>query len=557
MAIIMRRDLQKKGMAVTQNVAFASETAAANNDFDFLDWVLNTTIKQDEEALYGIITDNESKVLVHTDPSMLHQTLEEAHDKAAAGVEEITVFELIYKDKPVMEVIAPIYIEDRKWGVIRIGFTLKFLDNELKLAEKRLSRKIRSSLRNNMLIMSLFLVGGITAAYFIGGRIALPIKRLTDGAKRIAGGDFDERVEIVAKDEIGELAESFNFMAQTLQNRDIEINKNYKDIKNAYCQLDEYKKNLEDKVKERTKELEAAYIKLKNLQEEFLNTERLAVVGEMSGMIAHEILNPMTSILTKVEIRLKKENINFKKAGHIIEIIDDWERELNKGNLQHYLSQEIIDNSGNNKTKTYAEDDIYILRSITNQIKKRCENDCNDMVFILKNLTRIVKIVDELRGMSRRMGSIEDVNINEPVKEAIELLSNGIEKRGIELVLQFAEGLPSVRADFNELVQVFSNIIKNASQAISGKNGDVKKITITTCLNGQRVEVRVNDTGTGISKEDINQIFNVGFTRKSRKEGTGLGLSISRRLIQKYKGNIEIEESEAEKGTTFLIYILT
>ena len=104
--------------------------------------------------------------------------------------------------------------------------------------------------------------------------------------------------------------------------------------------------------------------------------------------------------------------------------------------------------------------------------------------------------------------------------------------------------------DNNQLIQVFTNMIINATQAMDGKGN----ITIQTSKDKPKgkIYVEISDTGCGISEEDLPKIFNAFFTTKEEGKGTGLGLSTVRGIIEKHGGTIKVKETSPE-GTTFLI----
>jgi histidine kinase len=142
------------------------------------------------------------------------------------------------------------------------------------------------------------------------------------------------------------------------------------------------------------------------------------------------------------------------------------------------------------------------------------------------------------------------------LKRANELLSQQLKVRGIQVVWQLAEGLPSIMADPGRLEQVFVNLLLNARDAIEEKlstaitKKSLEKITLRTSSDGDKVIVEVSDTGTGIPKDQQEKIFEPFFTTKSVDKGTGLGLSISYGIIKDCGGNIRVK---SDQGAHFII----
>jgi signal transduction histidine kinase len=167
---------------------------------------------------------------------------------------------------------------------------------------------------------------------------------------------------------------------------------------------------------------------------------------------------------------------------------------------------------------------------------------------------RVVDIINEMRGLSRDLGQMEEVDINYVVMESIEILRNMLDKNKTTLIEKYEHKLPTIKANSTELIQIISNIIRNAIQAM-GIGGT---ITISTSksefMNKDRINVRIMDTGPGISPENLPRIFESGFTTKSKQDGTGLGLSICKKLARKYGGDVYVEKTTVGKGTSFVVY---
>ena len=122
------------------------------------------------------------------------------------------------------------------------------------------------------------------------------------------------------------------------------------------------------------------------------------------------------------------------------------------------------------------------------------------------------------------------------------------------MIVDLPDDLPAVAADPDELVQVFTNLLRNAVQAIEATGRGYGRIAIAGKTTRGRVELRIGDDGIGIPNENLDKVFEAGFTTKPREQGTGLGLNISRRFIRECHGDVEILETAADRGTTFLIW---
>ena len=162
---------------------------------------------------------------------------------------------------------------------------------------------------------------------------------------------------------------------------------------------------------------------------------------------------------------------------------------------------------------------------------------------------RIVNIVNSLRTFARLdKAEMDTVDIHEGIESTLTLVHHEL-KRKVGVHREFGT-IPKISCYPNQLNQVFMNILVNAGHAIEDK-GD---IYIKTYAKDKKVIIEIKDTGRGIPKENLNRIFDPGFTTKSMGIGTGLGLSIVYQIIESHNGKIEVE-SEVGKGTVFKIIL--
>jgi len=247
-------------------------------------------------------------------------------------------------------------------------------------------------------------------------------------------------------------------------------------LREARKQLEEYAEQLEQKVEERTREL-------KKSQEQLLKAQRLAVIGELAGMVGHDLRNPLTSI-SGAEYYLKKR-LSPKVDGKIKEML----------------------------------------------------------TLIERNIAHSNKIINDLLDYSREI-ELEPTE-NSPksiVKEALSLAEIPKNIRVIDLI----ENNPKIKADVEKIKRVFINIIKNAVEAMP-KGGT---LTIKSRKLDDNLEISFSDTGIGMSKETLEELWTPLFTTKAK--GMGFGLPICKRFIEAHGGSISVK-STLKKGTTFTV----
>ncbi len=354
----------------------------------------------------------------------------------------------------------------------------------------------------------------VLITFWAARQFTTPLKELTATARRIARGDSSRRASISSRDEIGELADTFNNMADSLEERSqalIDLNR-----------------SLEEKVLERTGELEEshrtieeAYEELKEAHVQLVQSEKMASLGQLVAGIAHEIKNPLNFIYGNTDF-LKQYVEELKTILHMFE---------KHANLT--------------PTGARAIEDV--------KQEKGFEFIMEDLGELIKNFEegarRIHEIIGDLRAFSRMdSDELRPIDIHEPIELALNLVRHEYRDR-IDIHKQYEE-LPSVPCHSGKISQVFMNLLTNACQAILGQ-GD---IWIRTLRRNGHAVIEVKDNGVGISTRHLNRIFEPFFTTKGVGLGTGLGLSISYGIIQQHKGTIEVE-SEVNGGTCFTIQL--
>ena len=356
------------------------------------------------------------------------------------------------------------------------------------------------------------LVIGFT--YSVARQMTVPLNRLTRGARVIAAGDFSQRVEIRGRDEIGELARTFNEMAGSLEERSRD--------------LLELNRQLEEKVRERTRELERtnsevqkAYQELQETQVQLVQSEKMASLGQLVAGIGHEIKNPLNFIYGNTSF-LQKYVDNLKQLVSFYE--------------QHApLAGEGAERLGSLKESMNYSFMLEDLDTLIRNFEEGAE--------------RIHSIIADLKTFSRMDSEeFQRVDIREPMELALNLLRNQCRDR-IQIHKEYAT-LPEVKCQPGRMSQVFMNLLSNACQAIP-QSGD---IWIRTLSENGRLVIEIEDNGPGIDQKHLAKIFEPFFTTKPVGEGTGLGLSISYGIIQQHRGNIEVKSAHGG-GTCFRVLI--
>lgn len=229
----------------------------------------------------------------------------------------------------------------------------------------------------------------------------------------------------------------------------------------------------------------------KNLEQQIIQTEKLATIGQLAAGIAHEIGTPLNII---------------------------------SGNAEFVLLDMKETDAG------YRE-----LETIIDQTK------------------RMSVLMRQLLDFARpKVLSLQSTDVNKVLNEVLSFVQLQFKKQNIGIVTELGDGLPGVYGDPALLYQVFLNIIMNAFQAMSRDGSLAIRTRAFQAGKVEKLEIKISDSGEGIRPENLERIFNPFFTTKQPGKGTGLGLAVTRRIVQEHNGDIEIKSAPG-KGTTVTI----
>lgn len=316
---------------------------------------------------------------------------------------------------------------------------------------------LRSTERTLLLLGALAILFGTAVVWYIVRRATQPLRELRNSAEAVGRGDFSRRVKARSEDECGELARVFNQMTENLKNS--------------------------------REQLEMTVETLKTTQARLVHSEKLSGLGEFVAGVAHELNNPLTSVMGFSDL-MRRANTDAKQKRHL------------------------------------------------------------DMIY--KSALRCQKIVQALLDFARhRAPERKPVCLNRLVEAALEMLQYQLRTSNIEVRTRLDSKLPPALVDPHQIQQVLVNIINNARQAIEAQHTEGWIRVATEAHDGQ-VRVIIQDSGPGIPEENLKKVFSPFFTTKEAGTGTGLGLSLCSSIIQDHGGTITPFSNPAE-GATFVI----
>ena len=398
-----------------------------------------------------------------------------------------------------------------------------------------LSEFVRRSTLLSLMILTLALI----LALVISGQVTRPLESLVEAMGRFGKGEKTGPLHTLSSDETSVLAQSFNQMMR--------------DLSRSREMLEQMNRELEQKVEERTRELAEQNHAVKEAQEALLRTTRLASVGEVAARAAHEVLNPLTGILTRLNLTQKRSTeLEDADIQLFADLLMAWENDF-KTLGREQMIHKWLQASDLNSQKTLLEEDLQNLREVLTSLRGKQGQLRNDLNFLLSESQRISRIVQTMRSLSQVHSQKRPHSVSAIVREAFQIMADPIEQQSVEVRLDLDPSMKDlVLMDRDETLQALTNLIRNSLQALETQTG-VKWISAQLNVRGNEYQLSLIDNGCGIPQEVQGQLFEVQFSTKSAEEGTGLGLSISRRFLRAAGGDLKFVASQAFQKTEFLL----
>jgi signal transduction histidine kinase len=408
------------------------------------------------------------------------------------------------------------------------------------IEESKAFSAITSFVKRSILFASIIATVAFIAAVLFSQTLTRPIQILVDGMNKVTAGELETRIVVKTSDETSLLASSFNKMIKELQD--------------SRLQLEEINRDLEVKVKERTAQLEDRNRAVKEAQEALIRTTRLASVGEIAARAAHEVLNPLTGIMTRLNIVQKRSEKEPEAEVKLLQdILTAWKKDYDTGGFQKLVKTWQQPSQIQAKMNLFDED-LENLFSVTKTFHERNQKVLDDAAFLQNEAQRISKIVQNMRSLSRVSGQREQHSLHQLLQESVNIMGDLFYQKNIQVCLQLGLEKDGVLVDRDEFIQIMTNLFRNSIQAIEQtKDNKARIIEISTLKENGKYCVDIRDTGDGILAEHQSHLFEAQFSTKSKEEGTGLGLNISRRFIRAVGGDLFLLRSTPHQETVFRI----
>jgi len=461
-------------------------------------------LRNDREALYQVITtigsepgirrvrifNEEGRISFSTDPAEVGRLVDqraEACYACHAQAEPLTKLarpdrSRIFTDNKgqrVLGVIRPVENEpacsnaachahpsDRRiLGVIDTDLSLTTVDTQV-------AQRQRQQIAFSVIAVVLISLASLLVVWLVIDR---PVRELAHATRRVAQGDLESRLEVRSADELGELATSFNKMTGELAS--------------ARAELTGWAGELEQRVEQKANQLKRAH-------DHLLQVEKMASVGKLAAVVAHEINNPLAGILTYTKL------------------------------LRKWL--------GTNEGQEAKREEVRSALELIEVESRRCG-----------------EIVRNLLTFSRNAPiHFEAADLRKVVEGVVKLVHHQTELAGIQLHVEMDPALPATYCDLAAIEQVLLALVMNAIDAMP--RGGNLWVRLQDVPEENEVELQVQDDGSGIPQEMLPLLFEPFFTTKERGRGVGLGLAVSRSIVDRHGGEIAVA-SELGRGTTITV----
>ncbi|HSB77159.1 MAG TPA: ATP-binding protein [Candidatus Methylomirabilis sp.] len=445
-------EVRKRALVLARSLADASANSLVTYNYVGVEQSL-AVVARSLDVVYAVVLDKEGNIAassVRSAPIQQILTIPEAAGSTASNDPIIKQRQIPgSRAETVYDVWVPVVIEgsNQRWGAVRLGVSLESMYQEINRTRWQIAA-----------FGLLALVVGSVSSTVLARRITKPLQALTNGVAAVGRGDFGQRIEVTSQDELGQLSVAFNEMTQQLG-------------------------------------------RVRDLEERLRRADRLAALGTMAAGIAHDIRNPLTSILIFSQLM----------------------------SLHH--------------------DDPDVREKFDRVVPRELE--------------RVQAVIEDMMELARPATlHLEPVNLNEILTQVLELYEGQATTQGIKITRDFDPALAPCTADRKRVHRCFSNLIANAIQAMPNggdltiRTSQAEAVLLAAQPGGTPMEpaicVTIADTGQGIPPERLSRIFDPFYTTKDK--GLGLGMAITHRIVEDHKGSIDVQ-SQVGLGSTFIVYL--
>ncbi|HSH38201.1 MAG TPA: ATP-binding protein [Chthoniobacterales bacterium] len=366
-----------------------------------------------------------------------------------------------------------------------------------------------------LLVLGVALLVALVLAKRLQPLITDPILRLAQFVRGVGEkGDYSVHAVVTGNDEIGALTDAFNKMLDQIRSRD--------------GALLEARDRLEERVEERTRELEAIHRQL-------VEALRRGGMAEIASNVLHNVGNVLNSV--NVSASVVSDNLKKSKTASL-------------GKVAALMQQHEAD------LPTFFADDprgkqlpAYVA-SLSDHLMAGQQAALSEMEQLQGNIDHIKEIVSMQQNYAKVSGLTEVVEISALVEDSLRMNLGALSRHGVELKREY-EDVPMMEVEKHKILQILVNLIRNAKYACDETNEPDKRITVRIARHDKHIGISVIDNGVGIPAENLTRIFNHGFT--TRESGHGFGLHSGALAAKEMGGFLEVHSAGPGCGATFTL----
>lgn len=570
----LTEEYKSKGTAIASSIASSSAETILNLDSATVQAMIDQFLEI-EGVSYVFVVDSTGEIISHTFIPTIPEEINKIAQIHKSGIRDVSIEGV----GDFLDVVSP--ITEGAVGYVHVGMN-----------KNSINQKMWTVLGKQLTLLFIIFVFSVILAYFMVNKISQPLNQLTEYAKKLLAHDFDAKVDIKSKDEIGLLANTMQSMANNIN----EV-------------FDRYEFALKDAVVELQDTLAYLTTIIDNMADGLIVVDKDGVINhinpaasEMFGKAEFEMIGKKIEILGKELDKLVKKSLNTEEVvsteinlvnqkvgkavaksikkeyfseeseakgilGSVILIRDiTQEKEVDRLKTEfitvvsHELRTPLTSILGFVEiiNKKFVETILPHLDMNDPKLSKAVNKINKNFNIILSEGERITSLINDVLDISKlesgkAIWNFSEISLEEVITNAYKALSSLFEQKGIPCYIEVPPELPVVLGDKERLIQVVINLLSNALKFT--ERGYVK---CKARFNGNEIIVSVEDTGIGIPDEEKERIFEkfkqVGDLIRGKPKGTGLGLPISKQIVEAHGGKIWVE-SEVGKGSTFYFTI--
>jgi C4-dicarboxylate-specific signal transduction histidine kinase len=287
-------------------------------------------------------------------------------------------------------------------------------------------------------------------------------------------------------------------------------------------------------------ERKQAEAKLEEAHRQLLEASRQAGMAEVASSVLHNVGNVLNSVNISVSvIREQTRDSHAADAAKITELL-----EQHRADLPAFLAEE-----------NRAEQLIVYLKALAEHLAAEQATAQRELRELAKNVDHIIDIVAMQQNHAKFSGVTELIEVADVVEDALSMHARALIRHEVQIIRAYDPKVPQINLEKHKLLQILVNLVQNAKHALKESGRPDKQLTARVLNGGDRVQVVVADNGVGIPAENINKIFNHGFT--TRKDGHGFGLHSAALAARELGGTLRAHSDGPGLGATFTVELPT